>query len=103
MGDIVILEIYLFLFFESHLLSSIWPFYGKVSDTVRKGIFDTEMYEGQEKTLMLGNLAALIGSAIWNVIATHLALPVSGTHSIVGAVLGFTIAARGKYLLFIIC
>ncbi|XP_022252438.1 sodium-dependent phosphate transporter 2-like, partial [Limulus polyphemus] len=67
----------------------------KVSDTVRKGIFQLEMYEGAEKELLIGNLAALIGSAAWNIIATFLRLPISGTHSIVGAVVGFSLVARG--------
>lgn len=67
----------------------------KVSDTVRKGIFDIAIYEDDEKTLMLGNLAALCGSASWNIIATAFRLPVSGTHSIVGAVVGFSLVARG--------
>ncbi|XP_076361319.1 sodium-dependent phosphate transporter 2-like isoform X2 [Tachypleus tridentatus] len=67
----------------------------KVSDTVRKGIFQLEMYEGAEKELLVGNLAALIGSAAWNIIATFLRLPISGTHSIVGAVVGFSLVARG--------
>ncbi|XP_028966318.1 sodium-dependent phosphate transporter 1-B-like [Galendromus occidentalis] len=67
----------------------------RVSDTVRKGIFDIAIYEDDEKTLMLGNLAALCGSAMWNIIATAFRLPVSGTHSIVGAVVGFSLVARG--------
>jgi sodium-dependent phosphate transporter len=44
---------------------------------------------------MLGNLAALGGSAIWLILATFLKMPISGTHSIVGAVLGFSLVARG--------
>lgn len=67
----------------------------KVSETVRKGIFDIGIYEDHEKTLMLGNLAALCGSASWNIIATFFRLPISGTHSIVGAVVGFSLVARG--------
>ncbi|KAK8770904.1 hypothetical protein V5799_025852, partial [Amblyomma americanum] len=67
----------------------------KVSDTVRKGILDVEMYEGAPKDLMLGYLAALGGSAIWNILATAFSLPISGTHSIVGAVVGFSLVARG--------
>lgn len=67
----------------------------KVSDTVRKGILDVTMYEGASKDLMLGNLAALAGSAIWNILATAFSLPVSGTHSIIGAVVGFSLVARG--------
>lgn len=67
----------------------------KVSDTVRKGIFDVAIYEDDGKTLMLGNLAALWGSASWNIIATAFRLPISGTHSIVGAVVGFSLVARG--------
>lgn len=67
----------------------------KVSDTVRKGIFDVSIYDNDEKTLMLGCLSALLGSAVWNILATFLALPISGTHSIVGAMAGFTMVARG--------
>lgn len=67
----------------------------KVSDTVRKGILDVSMYEDSPKDLMLGNLAALGGSAIWNILATAFSLPISGTHSIVGAVVGFSLVARG--------
>ncbi|XP_076325856.1 sodium-dependent phosphate transporter 1-B-like isoform X2 [Tachypleus tridentatus] len=54
------------------------------------------MYEGAERELLLGNLAALIGSASWNILATFLRLPISGTHSIVGAVVGFSLVARGS-------
>ncbi|OQR78569.1 sodium-dependent phosphate transporter 1-B-like [Tropilaelaps mercedesae] len=67
----------------------------KVSDTVRKGIFDVNIYQGEEKSLMLGCLSALLASAVWNILATFLALPISGTHSIVGAMAGFTIVAKG--------
>ena len=67
----------------------------KVSDTVRKGIFDVSMYSEFEKELMLGYLAALIGSAIWNIVATFFRWPISGTHSIIGAVVGFSLVSRG--------
>uniref|UniRef100_A0A6A7FQL5 Sodium-dependent phosphate transporter 1-B-like isoform X3 n=1 Tax=Hirondellea gigas TaxID=1518452 RepID=A0A6A7FQL5_9CRUS len=67
----------------------------KVSDTVRKGIIDVTLYNNTEKELMLGSLAALGGSSIWNLVATSLSLPISGTHTIVGATVGFSLYARG--------
>ncbi|XP_064652342.1 sodium-dependent phosphate transporter 1-B-like isoform X2 [Lineus longissimus] len=67
----------------------------KVSDTIRKGIIDVGPYNGTEEVLMVGNVAALTGSCVWLLIATFLRLPVSGTHSIVGATLGFALVANG--------
>ncbi|KAK8739774.1 hypothetical protein OTU49_003190 [Cherax quadricarinatus] len=67
----------------------------KVSDTVRKGILDVSLYNNTEKELMLGSLAALGGSAMWNLVATFFKLPISGTHTIVGATVGFSLCARG--------
>uniref|UniRef100_A0A023EYR0 Phosphate transporter n=1 Tax=Triatoma infestans TaxID=30076 RepID=A0A023EYR0_TRIIF len=67
----------------------------KVSDTMRKGILDVNLYQGAEMELMTGCLSSLIGSAIWLIAATFLKLPISGTHSIVGATVGFSLVCRG--------
>ena len=54
-----------------------------------------DQYGGEQKLLMIGFLAALIGSTVWNLIATLLGMPISGTHSIVGAIIGFSVVAKG--------
>lgn len=67
----------------------------KVSDTMRKGILDVKVYNDAEIELMLGSISALAASAIWLMVATFFKLPISGTHSIVGATVGYSLVARG--------
>ena len=67
----------------------------KVTKTVRKGITKYEYFEGEEDVLMLGMFCALVSASLWLLVATRLSLPVSTTHSIIGAIVGFSVAAKG--------
>lgn len=66
----------------------------QVTKTIAKGIVDP-MALGDPKLVMIGMFAALLAAAFWVFLATITSLPVSSTHSIVGALLGFGIAAGG--------
>ncbi|NJB69052.1 PiT family inorganic phosphate transporter [Desulfobaculum xiamenense] len=65
-----------------------------VTATVSKGIINASAI-GDPKLILLGMFAALIAASLWVLIATLTALPVSSTHSIVGAILGFGLVAGG--------
>ncbi|XP_036383264.1 sodium-dependent phosphate transporter 1-B-like isoform X2 [Megalops cyprinoides] len=67
----------------------------KVSETIRQGIIDVNMYNGSEPVLMAGSISAMFGSAVWQLLASFLKLPISGTHCIVGATIGFSLVAKG--------
>ena len=68
---------------------------GHVTDTVRKGIVNPESLAATPEVLALGMTCALLAAAMWLHFATRHGMPVSTTHSIVGAVAGFGIAAAG--------
>jgi len=65
-----------------------------VTNTIRKGIISTEVMSDPVVALA-GALAALLAAALWVSFATWRSLPVSTTHSIVGAMIGFGIMAGG--------
>ncbi len=60
-----------------------------VSETVQRGLIDTDMFITEPIILVLGMCAALLGTSIWLQIASYFGWPVSTTHAIVGAILGF--------------
>jgi inorganic phosphate transporter, PiT family len=68
---------------------------GNVTETIRKGIIDAAPVVHQPEILVFGMLAALLAAAIWLMIASLRGWPVSTTHSIVGALVGFGIAGIG--------
>ncbi len=62
---------------------------GAVTKTIRKGIIDPGVLGQNPELLVFGMIAALLAAGIWLLIATHYGWPVSTTHSIVGAIVGF--------------
>ncbi len=68
---------------------------GEVTSTIRKGIVDTTAFAGSPELLVYGMLAALLAAGVWLLIASHFGWPVSTTHSIVGAVVGFAAVGVG--------
>ncbi len=66
-----------------------------VSDTVRKGIVDPVLFAGDPQAFVLGMLSALLAAGLWLQIASYFGWPVSTTHSIVGAIVGFGIVYGG--------
>ena len=66
-----------------------------VTETVRKGVIDWSVFEGRVDILMYGMLASLLAAGAWLQIATYFGWPVSTTHSIVGAIVGFGVVAGG--------
>ena len=68
---------------------------GEVTDTVRKGIVDADLLTGTPELLVYGMLAALLAAGTWLFVASKNGWPVSTTHSIVGAIVGFSAVGIG--------
>lgn len=68
---------------------------GEVTSTIRKGIIDAESLEHDPDLLVAGMLSALLAAASWLTVASRFGWPVSTTHSIVGAIIGFAVVALG--------
>lgn len=68
---------------------------GEVTSTIRKGIIDASYFVDQPELLVYGMTAALLAAGLWLIIASYFGWPVSTTHSIVGAIVGFSAVGVG--------
>ena len=68
---------------------------GSVSETVESGIVKPELFSGEMMGYVYGMLASLLAAGVWIQIASYFGLPVSTTHSIIGAVIGFGLVWGG--------
>ena len=68
---------------------------GTVTNTIRKGIVDLNAFGGDPLVMAIGMTCCLLAAGIWLNLATYAGWPVSTTHSIVGAVVGFGVVAGG--------
>ncbi len=68
---------------------------GHVTKTIRKGIIDPSGIINNPEILVYGMLASLLAAAVWLMVASAKGWPVSTTHSIIGALIGFAIVGIG--------
>jgi PiT family inorganic phosphate transporter len=68
---------------------------GQVTSTIRKGIIDSSVVSQSPDLLIYGMLASLTAAGLWLVIASRAGWPVSTTHTIVGAIVGFAMVGIG--------
>lgn len=83
------------------IIAAIFDFLGAVlmgqgvASTIRKGIIDVNQFQPAPELLMFGNFCAVVGATAWVGIATVFRMPVSTTHAVIGAILGFGILEFG--------
>ena len=68
---------------------------GAVTSTIRRGIVDPDLLGGSPELFIYGMLSALLAAGTWLLVASWKGWPVSTTHSIVGAIVGFAAVGIG--------
>ncbi|MEZ8774872.1 inorganic phosphate transporter [Vibrio sp. 10N.247.310.17] len=68
---------------------------GEVTDTIRKGVIETSLFADQPDVLVYGMMSALLAAGTWLLLASYMGWPVSTTHSIIGAIIGFACVSVG--------
>ncbi|MBU4211000.1 MAG: inorganic phosphate transporter [Kiritimatiellae bacterium] len=83
------------------LLAAIFEFSGAffvgshVANTIRGEIIQPVLFQASPMDFAVGMLAALVVASLWLHLATYFGQPVSTTHAIIGAVIGFGVVAHG--------
>ncbi|QTR48016.1 inorganic phosphate transporter [Thiothrix litoralis] len=68
---------------------------GQVTETIRNGLVDMDAFSANPEVLVWGMLGSLLAAGTWLLVASLRGWPVSTTHSIVGAVVGFAAVGVG--------
>ncbi|MCQ9120660.1 phosphate permease [Rodentibacter pneumotropicus] len=69
---------------------------GEVTETIKSGIIDPTQFVDSPDILVLGMMSALCAAGVWLLIASYMGWPVSTTHSIIGAIIGFACVTIGS-------
>lgn len=86
---------------QAVLIAAIFEFLGAflagggVTQTIRKGVIDPALFDANLEILIYGMISSLFAAGTWLLIASLRGWPVSTTHTIVGAIVGFGIYALG--------
>jgi sodium-dependent phosphate transporter len=86
---------------QAVIVAGIFEFLGaillgaSVTSTIRSKIFDIALYEDEPEIVLLGMMTSILASTLLLLGATFFGLPVSTTHTVVGAIMGFSICAKG--------
>ena len=86
---------------QAVLIAAIFEFLGAflagggVTQTIRKGVIDPALFNDNLETLIYGMIASLFAAGLWLLIASLRGWPVSTTHTIVGAIVGFGVYSLG--------
>ncbi len=90
---------------QAMFIASILNFVGAVfigshvTETIRKGIVPFEVFSSQPELIVIASFAVLFAASFWVFLATWAEMPVSSTHSIVGALIGVGIIAGGPKII----
>jgi len=87
---------------QAIIIAGVFEFAGSVlmgagvTDTIRKNIANRDVFEDDPEVLMFGMMCVLAATGLWLVLASYLELPVSTTHSVIGGIIGMSMAAHGS-------
>ena len=68
---------------------------GEVTDTIRRGVIEPALFTDQPELLVYGMMSSLLAAGTWLLLASYMGWPVSTTHSIIGAIIGFASVSVG--------